>query len=63
MMKIKRLQILFYFLLLVFSSSNWKDMGKKSISLQRDRKGKLYLLHDDREILRLILASGYLRAI
>lgn len=30
MMKIKIVQILFYFFLIVLSSSNWKDMGEKS---------------------------------
>lgn len=30
MMKIKRLQILFYFFLIVLSSSNWKGVGEKS---------------------------------
>lgn len=28
--EIKRLQILFYFFLIVLSSSNWKDVGEKS---------------------------------
>lgn len=41
MMKIKRLQILFNFFLIVLSSSNWKDMGEEKSEVGFPYEGKV----------------------